>query len=215
VLARANSGALDDAAAARQLLIERYGPAVRGYLLAAVGVEGEADDLAQEFALALIRGEFRGADRQRGRFRSYVKSVLFHLVAKHRRKARRQPRSLVDLADPPAPASDESQFDRAWREELLNRAWRTLEQSHPQGFAVLRLKAQSPRLTAEEIAQAQSNSMTAAAARQQLHRARERFAHYLIDAVAHSLRSTSDLEDELRQLDLLSYCREVLERYRA
>ena len=220
VLAKAHAGAADDAAAARQLLIERYGAPVRRYLRAAVSDADAADDLAQEFALALVRGEFRGADPERGRFRNYVKSVLFHLVARYRRSARRRPAPLVDSTEILAPSTDEgARFDRTWRDEILDRAWRTLEQSHPQGYALLRRKAEEPRFSTEdlanEISRRQGKPVTAAAVRQQLHRARERFAHYVLDAVVHSLAlpTAEEIEDELRELDLLTYCREALVRY--
>jgi RNA polymerase sigma-70 factor (ECF subfamily) len=107
----------DAASAARQLLVERYGGAVRNYLRAVLGDPDAADELAQEFALGLVRGEFRRADPRRGRFRNYIKAVLFHLVARHRRAARRTPRPMSDygsdVIDVPAPADDESRFDRA------------------------------------------------------------------------------------------------------
>ena len=91
VLRQANDGSKDSARAAQELLVRRYGGAVYRYLLRALGDASAAEDLAQEFALGLVRGDYRHADPQRGRFRNYVKSVLFHLVSKHRRGQGRQP----------------------------------------------------------------------------------------------------------------------------
>src|SRR5262245_24363670 len=73
--------ATDEAARARQLLCERYQGAVRRYAQAVLG-ESAAEELAQEFAL--VRGDFRGARPERGRFRDYVKSVVFHMVSSRR-----------------------------------------------------------------------------------------------------------------------------------
>lgn len=224
VLAQAHHGPSDDAAAARRLLVERYGGAVRGYLRAALDDPDAADDLAQQFALGLIQGDFRRADRARGKFRNYVKTSLFHLVAKHRQRERRRPRPLsaaaehlAAVADRPA-AEDSDRFDRAWRQELLARAWGALAEAHPVGYAALRLRADERAGTdlAVALGQKTGKEFTPAAARQQLHRARERFARYLLDAVAHSLDdpSAANLEDELRELELLDYCREAVERYR-
>src|SRR5262245_61959201 len=95
VLRQAHAGPADEAAAAREELLRRYRGAVRRYLQAVLGDAHAADDLAQEFAVSLLRGEFRGADPQYGRFRTYVKGVLFHLVGAYRRKQQRQPDALA------------------------------------------------------------------------------------------------------------------------
>ncbi len=58
VVARAHQGADDEAALARARLIEQYGPAIHRYLLGAVRNNDLADELFQEFALRLVRGDF-------------------------------------------------------------------------------------------------------------------------------------------------------------
>src|SRR5438874_2310362 len=70
MLHQAHEGSAESAAAAQQMLMQRYRGAVYRYLLRLLGDPHVADDLTQEFALALVRGEFRQADPQRGRFRS-------------------------------------------------------------------------------------------------------------------------------------------------
>src|SRR5688572_21637287 len=75
--------------AAVQQLLRRYGRAIHRYLLGALRDAEAADDLAQEFALRLIRGNLRGADPGRGRFRDFVKGVLGHLIADHHRRRAR------------------------------------------------------------------------------------------------------------------------------
>jgi RNA polymerase sigma-70 factor (ECF subfamily) len=94
----AHHGAGGERDAARQQLIERYAAAVHRYLLAALRDPHAADELLQEFLLALLRGNFHKADRQRGRFRDYIKTVLFHLISKYRRGEARH----AALADNPA-----------------------------------------------------------------------------------------------------------------
>src|SRR5688572_15010871 len=74
LLRRAHDAPADDAAAARRLLIERYGGAVKRYLTSVLGNRDTAEELTQEFALDLVRGGFRRADPNRGRFRDYVKA---------------------------------------------------------------------------------------------------------------------------------------------
>src|SRR5215471_8707719 len=67
--------------AAKAALLERYGGAVHRYLLGALRDRNAAEELAQEFAFRFLHGGLRGADRERGRFRDFVKGGLFHLVA--------------------------------------------------------------------------------------------------------------------------------------
>src|SRR4051794_14209800 len=147
----------DDAAEeARRLLVMRYGGAVRRYLLAALRDEHAADDLAQEFALALVRGDFRHAEPARGRFRDYVKGVLFHLISRHRKRAQKgpQPGGEIPLADLAAPEEDSGRrFDQDWRDELLARTWHALEDAQPAWYAALRYRAEHPDETSDEAAE--------------------------------------------------------------
>src|SRR5260370_13259693 len=85
VLNQAHNGSAD-AAAAKQWIMQRYGGAVHRYLLAALRDPHAADDLTQEFGLSLVRGDFHQVRPERGRFRDYVKTVLFHLVSRYRKR---------------------------------------------------------------------------------------------------------------------------------
>jgi len=88
LLAHAHAGG-DPGHRAMAELLPRYCSAVYRYLLALVGDEARAEELAQEFAYRFVRGEFRHADPGKGRFRDYVKVSVLHLVAEDRRRARR------------------------------------------------------------------------------------------------------------------------------
>ena len=76
LLERAHDGAADedDAARARRTLLQRYSGAAYRYLLGAIRDEDAAADLFQDFALRVLRGDFHGANRSKGRFRSYLKT---------------------------------------------------------------------------------------------------------------------------------------------
>jgi hypothetical protein len=52
-----------------------YHRAVHRYLLGALRDEDAAEELFQEFALRFVRGDFRWADRGRGRFRDEAAEV--------------------------------------------------------------------------------------------------------------------------------------------
>jgi RNA polymerase sigma-70 factor (ECF subfamily) len=222
-LRQAHEGAAGAAALARQLLLERYGGAVLRYLTRLLGDADAADDLTQEFALALVRGDFRRADPRRGRFRDYVKTVLYHLVIRHTRQRRRQPLPLPPdnpaLAGAAGPSEDhDREFRESWRDELLTRAWAALADAHAGYHAVLRFRAEHPKMRSEEMArrlrERTGKAWTADGVRQTLRRARERFADLLLDDVARSLErpTAAAVEQELRELDLLDYCRPALDR---
>jgi RNA polymerase sigma-70 factor (ECF subfamily) len=222
VLEQAHAEAAE--ATARQVLLDRYGGAVHRYLLAALRDPHAADDLAQEFALNLVRGAFHNVNPERGRFRDYVKTVLFHLVSQYRQKLKRRGQPLSpespEISHLAAPLEDPlAAFNESWRQDLLARAWEALAQTQPTFYEVLRHRAAHPALAsgplAEQLSSRLGKSLTAAGVRQTLRRARERFADLLIEQVAHSLRSPAaeQIEQELRELNLLAYCQPALARY--
>jgi RNA polymerase sigma factor (sigma-70 family) len=224
VVRQAHGGPADAVAAAQQLLLQRYGGAVRRYLLATLRDCHAADDLTQEFGLRLVRGDFRQVTPQRGHFRHYVKTVLFHLVSKYRKEHQARTRPLApdsrELANLASRNSDaDRQFQESWREELLARTWEALAEAQPVFYAVLRFRASNPQLSsahmAEQLARHLDRPLTAAGLRQILHRARDKFAELLIDAVAQSVEAPTavHVEQELSELGLLVYCQSALARY--
>lgn len=108
-----------EAVAAKQQLLERYTAAVHRYLLGALRDAEAADELTQEFAVRFMKGDLHRADPTRGRFRDFVKGVLFHLIADHYRRLKRMPPGLPDGSLPDAnavdPAADDQQFTADWR----------------------------------------------------------------------------------------------------
>src|SRR5262249_26305047 len=89
LLRQAHEGTAEAAAFAKEALSQRYRKAVSASLRSALGDPAIAEELPQEFAVSLVRGDFRNVDPQRGRFRYYLKTVLSHLVSNYRRKGRR------------------------------------------------------------------------------------------------------------------------------
>src|SRR5262249_838708 len=154
LVCRANRASTEDAQAARQQLLERYGGAVRRYLRKLLHDPDAADEVFQEFALQLVHGDLRGADPQRGRFRNFVKATLFHLVADYRKQQREWPGPLpangTRLAARPQAVECDRQFVESWRDELLARAWSALakiEAGNGQPvYAVLRFRSDHPEM---------------------------------------------------------------------
>ena len=230
VLRQAHGSAQDEARQAQAALFERYQRAVYSYLLTALRQPDAADEVFQEFAVKFLQGGFRGADPERGRFRSYLKTALIRLILDYRRKSRSRAASLdaegPELQDPVASGQEAAAFDRAWRDELLRRAWHDLEAyaeaARRPYCAVLRYRTEHPEQSSEEMAAgltrqlAPQRPFTSEGTRKTLQRAREKFADLLLDEVAASLeRSDLDaIEEELTSLELLAYCRSAIQRRR-
>jgi DNA-directed RNA polymerase specialized sigma24 family protein len=210
------------AVTARRTLLDHYCAAVNRYLLGAVRDTDAADELSQEFALRLLRGDFWRVASDRGRFRDYIKSVLMNLVNDHAHAQRRHPQTLTESVVAAVPAADAAtdgpSFDECMRDAMLARTWAALEQDQPRYHAVLLLRVDHTDLASSELAQRLSSTTgtrwTAVTARKTLERARSRFADLLLDEVSTSLdcTNTDDLREALVELDLLKYCRTALAR---
>jgi RNA polymerase sigma factor (sigma-70 family) len=215
--------------AAQRRILERYASAIRRYLAGILRDREAADELFQNFALRFVRGDFRGVDPSRGRFRKYLKGALSNLVADYYRERGRRPLPLGSEVPEPAEsevpeADSDAQFLRVWRNELLSRTWRALhayEQRTQQPLhTVLSRHINQPKLRSAELATQLApvvgQSVDAAWVRKRKYLAREKFTELLLDEVAQSLScpSVEALEEELIDLDLLAQCRPALERRR-
>lgn len=216
-----------DRQAAQNLLLEIYSPSIRRYLLASLRDQAAADEVYQNFALRLVRGDYASADPDKGRFRSFVKTVLYRLmIDDHRGKKRHRANQIVaDPVDDRGPAVEslaDQEFQQHWREGLLNHAWQQLEADQNQRggiyYSLLRARADNAEMSHDDliefVEQQTGTRLNPGSLRVTLHRARQKFADHLVEAVASSLsdRSESHLEDELIVLDLKKYCEDAIAR---
>jgi RNA polymerase sigma-70 factor (ECF subfamily) len=214
---RVAHGGAAAARAAQEAVILRYEPAIRRYLRRAAGTPDAAEEVFQEFGVAVVEGKLRGADPARGRFRDYVKAALRHLVAKYHAKRGRGPRSpgggSPALETVPAPGPPDDRFDEAWRDALLARAWAALAAVNRAGYEALKCRAEHPELSSRDLAGRLAarlgRPLTAEGVRQSIHRAREQFARLLAVEVGRTLAdpSADAVDRELAELGLLEYCR--------
>jgi len=214
---------------AQEQLLGRYCIVVRRYLLGALRDADAAEELTQEFALRFVRGELKGVDRQRGRFRDYLKGTLFHLIGDFHRRRKKRPLPLPEGHEPAAEPEDnfaqDQRFLESWRAELLHRSWQALAQLQAETgrpfHQVLQFRAANLELRsadmAEQLGPVLGHAVNAAWVRQTLHRAREKFAEFLLDEVRQTLDEPTleQLEGELVLLGLHSYCQPALDTRRA
>jgi hypothetical protein len=148
------------------------------------------------------------------------------MVAGHHRKA--NARREQKLADEPLLSESEDfderldqDFIKSWREELLAQAWASLESVEKKTdspfHTALRLRVEFPNVSSEEYAaklsQRLGKPVRPGTARVTLHRAREKFAHCLIESVSNSLETPGRgaVEEELIELGLIKYCKGCLD----
>jgi RNA polymerase sigma factor (sigma-70 family) len=216
---------------AQHQLLERYGGAVRRYALSALRSEDAAEEVFQEFALKFVRGDFGKANPERGRFRGFVKTVVYRLIVDYQRRTKK--RGLEgpmhsNIAEPEiddiGAGGNDALFQTSWRDELLARCWQKLaDDEHKSGkpyHSVLRYRVDHPDLRSPELAAGLSQQLgkeiNAGAVRVLLHRSRELFGEMLLDEVTESLENgtVDDAEQELIDLELHEYCRPALEKRR-
>jgi len=224
---RSQTSEHDGAEEAQRKLLELYGSAIKRYLVASLQDVEAAEDLFQEFALKFVQGKLRNADPAKGRFRNYVKAILYRMIADHYRS--RPGKIELQLSDDHVASrnlafdtfDEDQRFLSSWREELLARTWRALEEfesvSGISHFSALRLRASNPTLSstalAEKLSEQLGKTVTSGAARVMVHRARDKFAGMLIEVIAESLDepSRTNIEAELIDVRLIDYCREALD----
>ena len=215
---------------AQKRLLDRYGAAVHRYALSALRNEDAADEVFQEFALKFVRGDLGKADPERGRFRAFVKTVVYRLIVDYQRRAKKAGRDSGLHSNISEPVGDEdanqddAMFNTSWRDELLARCWQRLKSDEADSgkpyYTVLKYRVAHPDLRSPELADGLAKELkkpiNAGAVRVLVHRAREMFAELLLDEVTESLTSGSldEAEQELIDLDLLEYCRPALEKRR-
>jgi RNA polymerase sigma factor (sigma-70 family) len=224
LLRLAHRDTVSSTAEARNALVLRYAKAIRNYVGALIRSEQDADEVAQEVVVRLLRGQFASADPQKGSFRRMLTVAAHNLVRSYWAKQRRQPAGDVDLsniADEPEPSTLEVEGLTSWKETLLDLAWKALEdheRSHPGTIActVLRLRAHHPDDDSETLAGRLSLKLgrpfRADALRQQLRRARVRFAEALLEEIARGLDDPSPerVEEELIETGLMPYVQDLL-----
>ena len=180
----------------------------------------DAQDLTQEFFLRLLAGQWLAqADRERGRFRSFLLSTFKHFLANEWHKSRTLKRgggvSIVSFdalsaeqryaRDAAFDRPAETNFDRQWALTLLDTVLAQLEAEYrgegkADQFAVLKdsLAADHGTLRYAELASRLGQSE--GAVRVAVHRLRQRYRKLLRADVANTVAEPNEVEEELRHL---------------
>jgi RNA polymerase sigma-70 factor (ECF subfamily) len=225
LLGLAHQNSVTAAGLARNQLVERYSGAIRRFIGVLMRDEPEADDVAQDLMIRLLKGEFSNATPERGRFRDYLAVSARNLVKafwarKGRHRAADADVSQLPAADAATFASDEA-FLATWRRSVLEKARAALEKYQREhagsvSFTILQLRTDHPdddsRQLASRLSEATGRPFRPEAMRQQLHRARLRFAEMLLEEISLLITDPTPerVEEELIEIGLIDYVRDFL-----
>jgi len=196
--------------AAMEELVGRYHDAVTRYIHLKVRDKHLADEVLQEFWTKLLTGKLAGADKSKGRFRDYLRTVLHRLIIDHFRSRKLQQLPPGDLLDPSRPDDD---FDHVWRESVIKRVWsrlETYEVNTPKNryATVLHLRVGNPDAPIEDLAgqlaKQSGAKISPEAFRKTLQRARSKFLELLIQELRETIHPAGpdDIEAEIYDLGL-------------
>jgi len=180
----------------------------------------EAQDLTQEFIATLLEKDFlKAADRERGRFRSFLLASLKHFLAKEWRRASAQKRGgdmihlSLDFKDGEArygrePAHEltaEKIYERRWAMTLLEQAFARLRAEFVAAgklalYENLTLYVGGDKATVPYRELAERLGMTEGSVKVAVHRLRRRCRDLLRAEIAETVASPKDVDEELRDL---------------
>ena len=180
----------------------------------------DAQDLTQEFFARLLEKQWlAAADREKGRFRTFLLVALKRFLANEWDRAHRQKRGgyathlpldtavaearyLTDLAKK-LPA--DRVYERRWALTLLEQTMNRLRAEFSQAGKAAEFERLKVFLTADKSAIACADvarelGMSEGAARVAAHRLRRRFREVFREEVAHTVASAEDVDEEFRHL---------------
>ena len=204
----------------RQALVLRYVVPIRSYIAAIVQDENAADEIAQDAIVRLLQGDFAGADPDRGRFRDLLKTALRNMVKTHWKKAKVRKSAALDFdVGSDSDGDDGDPWLDHWRKQLLDVAWddlKKVEDREPNRFpwSVMKVRIDLPEADsvalAAELGKRLGKEVRPDAFRQQLKRARERFAETLIGELRDGLNDPDPqrVHDELIALGLYQWLKD-------
>jgi len=185
----------------------------RGYSAA------DAQDLTQAFFARFIETDgFASADRERGRFRSYLLGAMKHFLANEWHRAQTQKRGgkvrfiEFDALDPEARyarASEQTDnpehiFDREWALQTIAGALQALRNEMAKAGKSEQFDALKGSLTGEDELPrdqiAERLNMSAGAVKVAVYRLRQRYRILLRAAIAETVSNEADLNYEMRYL---------------
>jgi RNA polymerase sigma factor (sigma-70 family) len=180
----------------------------------------DAEDLTQAFFARLLEKSFlESADREKGRFRSFLLTVFKRFLANEWTRANREKRGgghqILSLneenteiryrSEPADEMTPEKAFEQRWALAVIEQALRRLEDEfvesgRPEQFAALKQYLTGDDSTGTYEDTAARLQMTEGTLRVRIHRLRQRYRELLRMEIAETVASHADVDEELRFL---------------
>ena len=116
-----------DAETARAVLVLRYAKSVRAYVGGMLKNREDADELAQDVVVRLLKGDFAGADPTRGRFRDLLKTAARNMVRHFWEKQSRRKPVAADLGSVAGAEQVGDPWLASWQKTVLDHVWAALK----------------------------------------------------------------------------------------
>lgn len=209
-----------ESAAALEVLCRAYWYPLYAFVRRQGHSPSDAQDLTQEFFARLLAKEYlQAADREKGRFRTFLRVALRRFLANEWDRARRlkrggghtplsldtemgEERYQAERGDGLAP---DRLYDRRWAMTLLEQTLTRLRTEYAAAgktaeFELLKGVLMANRGTIDYLALAAALGLGEGAARVAVHRLRKRFRELFRAAVADTVAGPGEVESELRYL---------------
>ena len=194
-------------------LCQAYWRPVHAYILNEVRIAEDARDLTQEFFSRLIEKKYAAqADRERGRFRSFLLASVKHFLLEQARNARTQKRGggreILSLEceisasnyrlEPRDDLTPDKIFERHWAFAVMDRALLALRRE--KHFEQLKpfLTGDGPAMPYSQLAA--ELGVTEGVVKTKIHRLRKKYGELLRAEIAQTVESDNQVEEELRYL---------------
>ena len=219
VVSKAGHPELPQADAARASLCQTYWHPVYWYIRRTGYGHEDAQDLTQNFfARVLERNSMQAADREKGRFRSYLLLLLKRFLADEWDRIHRQKRGggvpalsldggsteFFCRHEPADPRTPDKEFDRLWAELLLKQTLDRLEQECVAAGKYTLFQELKAYVTCETEATCDATAhrleMTVTNLKVTVHRLRERYRELLRAEIARTAATAAEVEEELQDL---------------
>lgn len=180
----------------------------------------DAQDLTQAFFARFLEKNFLGdVQRERGKFRSFLLASLKHFLANEWDRAQAQKRggghAIISLdqeategryrLEPPDEMTPEKIYERRWALTLLDAVLSRLRKEFVaagkgEQFEVLRVFLSAGKDSAPYAEVAGRLGSTAESVKVAVHRLRKRYRELLRAEIAHTVASSSEVDEEIRYL---------------
>jgi RNA polymerase sigma factor (sigma-70 family) len=220
IVSAAQGDACGEAGAALEVLCRAYWFPLYAFARRQGQAPPDAQDLTQAFFARLLEKDYlQAADRDKGRFRTFLLVAFKRFLANEWDKIQAKKRGggvvLVPLdstfaeskyaADPAEAQPPDRDYERRWAMTLLEQTLAELREEYAQSGRVSEFEQLKDYLTAERgaipyPAAAEALQISEGGARSAVHRLRKRFRELFRGTVATTLANPGEIEDEVRHV---------------